>query len=109
MAPVDWSFIILAKKKGFKIMAYFGPFFETPNSSHKKIFNQKTFLIYLKSTAKMLENVERKEEIQFPSIRTTLGIILYQNLLMTVDIPMRFSFEKFVACLDSFPFYENKI
>jgi len=53
MAPVDWSFIILAKKKGFKIMAYFGPFFETPNSSHKKIFNQKTFLIYLKSTAKM--------------------------------------------------------
>jgi len=43
MAPVDWSFVILAKQKGIKIMAYYGPFSETPNSSHKRMLNQKAF------------------------------------------------------------------
>jgi len=46
MAPVDWSFVILAKQKGFKIMAYLGPFSETPNSSHKKCSIKKLFDLF---------------------------------------------------------------
>jgi len=80
MTPVDWSFIILAKKKRIQNYGIFWTFLETPNSSHKKNVQSKSFLIYLKSMAQNARNCRKKRRYPHSTLQILLVEFQFQHL-----------------------------